>query len=77
MDRYLDWTYDKEAYGTLPDVVKNLHDHDQKHIIIVVSGHQKYMIIVVIGHQRYMIIVVSGHQKYMIIVVSGHAHVTS
>ncbi|KAK2181122.1 hypothetical protein NP493_410g04035 [Ridgeia piscesae] len=38
MDRYLDWTYDKEAYGTLPDVVKNLHDHDQKHIIIVDPG---------------------------------------
>ena len=37
MDRYLDWTYDKQAYSGLPDVIRNLHDNDQKYMIIVVS----------------------------------------
>ena len=38
MDKYLDWTYDKTKYAGLPDIVKDLHDHGQKYVIIVVSS---------------------------------------
>jgi len=38
MKLYLDWTYDADgAYADLPAIVKDLHDHDQKYVIIVVS----------------------------------------
>ena len=37
MNQHLDWTYDKDgAYPDLPDIVKDLHDHSQKYVIIVV-----------------------------------------
>ena len=38
MDKYLDWTHDKNRYGDLPQIVDDLHSHDQKYIIIVVSA---------------------------------------
>jgi len=37
MKEHLDWTYDDGAYAGLPDIVKDLHDHSQKYVIIVVS----------------------------------------
>ena len=36
MERFEDWTYDKKKFAGLPDVVKDLHDNDQKYVIIVV-----------------------------------------
>ena len=38
MSQFEDWTYDKKAFVDLPDVVADLHDHDQKYVIIVVSN---------------------------------------
>jgi len=38
MKLHLDWTYDADgAYADLPAIVKDLHDHNQKYVIIVVS----------------------------------------
>jgi len=38
MKLHLDWTYDDDGnYRGLPDIVKDLHDHSQKYVIIVVS----------------------------------------
>jgi len=38
MKQHLDWTYDADgAFPDLPDIVKDLHDHSQKYVIIVVS----------------------------------------
>ena len=37
MDKGRDWTYDKKLFGGLPDVIRNLHAHNQKYMIIVVS----------------------------------------
>lgn len=37
MDRYLDFTLDAN-FATLPDVVKDLHAHNQRYVLIVVHG---------------------------------------
>lgn len=37
MDRYLDFTVDAK-FSALPDMVKDLHAHDQRYVIIVVPG---------------------------------------
>lgn len=37
MDRYLDFTVDAK-FSTLPDMIKDLHAHDQRYVIIVVPG---------------------------------------
>lgn len=37
MDRYLDFTLDSK-FSTLPDMIKDLHAHDQRYVIIVVPG---------------------------------------
>ena len=34
----MDWTYDEENYKSLSDIVKDLHDHDQKYVVIVDPG---------------------------------------
>lgn len=37
MRAHLDWTYDSDGkFAGLPDVVKDLHDHGQHYIMIVV-----------------------------------------
>eukprot|EP00052_Salpingoeca_macrocollata_P028710 m.281612 g.281612 ORF g.281612 m.281612 type:complete len:898 (+) comp22892_c0_seq3:862-3555(+) len=44
MDKHLDFTYDPVAYAELPDVVRNLHDHNQHYIQIIdpgISSEQK------------------------------------
>ena len=33
----LDFTYDEETYAELPSLVEDLHRHEQKYIIIIVS----------------------------------------
>lgn len=37
MDRYLDFTLDSK-FSALPDMIKDLHAHDQRYVIIVVPG---------------------------------------
>jgi hypothetical protein len=38
MASHLDWTFDGNgSYSGLPAVVDDLHDHDQKYVIIVVG----------------------------------------
>ncbi len=37
MDHYLDWTYDNETFEGLPEIVDDLHNYGQKHIMIIVS----------------------------------------
>jgi len=38
MNVHLDWTYDANgSYSELPEIVNDLHNHTQKHVIIVVS----------------------------------------
>lgn len=38
MDRFLDFTYDPEHFNTLPDLVKDLHAHDQRYVMILDPG---------------------------------------
>ncbi|XP_067936400.1 lysosomal alpha-glucosidase-like [Watersipora subatra] len=48
MNKHYDWTYDKDRFTTLPDIVKDLHDHGQHYIMIVdpgianVTGYKPY-----------------------------------
>ncbi|CAG5131378.1 unnamed protein product, partial [Candidula unifasciata] len=34
MTSHRDWTYDKDRYGNLPNIVKDLHDNNQRYIIM-------------------------------------------
>lgn len=36
MNASKDWTYDQENYGDLPSVIEDLHNNQQRYIIIVV-----------------------------------------
>lgn len=38
MERFLDFTFDSEKFATLPDLVKDLHAHDQRYVMILVHG---------------------------------------
>uniref|UniRef100_A0A673AJL8 Lysosomal alpha-glucosidase-like n=1 Tax=Sphaeramia orbicularis TaxID=375764 RepID=A0A673AJL8_9TELE len=38
MDKFMDFTYDPTNFGTLPDLVKDLHAHDQRYVIILDPG---------------------------------------
>ncbi|KAM6939968.1 lysosomal alpha-glucosidase [Xenentodon cancila] len=38
MDRFMDFTFDSTKFGTLPDLVKDLHAHNQKYVIIIDPG---------------------------------------
>lgn len=38
MDRFLDWTYDKNKFAGLPEVVQDLHSNGQHFVIIVDPG---------------------------------------
>jgi alpha-glucosidase (family GH31 glycosyl hydrolase) len=38
MKDHLDWTYDKDNFTDLKNVVKDLHDHGQHYIMIVVRS---------------------------------------
>ncbi|XP_072320167.1 lysosomal alpha-glucosidase [Eucyclogobius newberryi] len=38
MDRFLDFTYDPVNFNTLPDLVKDLHEHDQRYVLILDPG---------------------------------------
>jgi len=38
MKLHLDWTYDDVAFHDLPDIVKDLNDHSQKYVIVVVCS---------------------------------------
>ena len=38
MDQYLDFTLDSTNFATLPDLVKDLHAHDQRYVMILVNG---------------------------------------
>ncbi|XP_061576253.1 lysosomal alpha-glucosidase [Cololabis saira] len=38
MDRFLDFTFDSTNFGTLPDLVKDLHTHNQKYVMIIDPG---------------------------------------
>ena len=37
MRDHLDFTYDQELYEDLPELVDDLHDNDQRYVMIVVS----------------------------------------
>ena len=37
MDQYLDFTLDPTNFATLPDLVKDLHTHDQRYVMILVN----------------------------------------
>lgn len=41
MDQFLDFTFDSTKFGTLPDLVKDLHDHDQRYVMILV--HRSFL----------------------------------
>ncbi len=36
MDRFMDFTFDPTKFATLPDLVKDLHAHDQRYVMILV-----------------------------------------
>ena len=36
MDRSLDFTFDPTAFSTLPDMVKDLHSHGQRYVMMLV-----------------------------------------
>lgn len=36
MDQFMDFTYDPTKFGSLPDLVKDLHAHDQRYVMILV-----------------------------------------
>ncbi|XP_040043282.2 lysosomal alpha-glucosidase [Gasterosteus aculeatus] len=38
MDRFMDFTFDPDKFGTLPDLVKDLHAHDQRYVMILDPG---------------------------------------
>lgn len=38
MHTWYDWTYDTDKFAALPDIVKDLHDHGQHYIMIVVGS---------------------------------------
>lgn len=38
MDQFLDFTFDSTKFGTLPDMVKDLHAHDQRYVMILDPG---------------------------------------
>ena len=38
MDRYLDFTYDTNKYDSLPDMVSDLHAHNQSYVMILDPG---------------------------------------
>ncbi|KAF6039150.1 GAA [Bugula neritina] len=38
MNKFYDWTYDKDKYADLPSIVKDLHDNGQHYIMIVDCG---------------------------------------
>ncbi|KAK6185390.1 hypothetical protein SNE40_007635 [Patella caerulea] len=38
MTEHRDWSYDTNTYGELPAIVKDLHDHDQKYVMILDPG---------------------------------------
>uniref|UniRef100_A0A8P4K6Y5 Alpha glucosidase 2 n=1 Tax=Dicentrarchus labrax TaxID=13489 RepID=A0A8P4K6Y5_DICLA len=38
MDRFLDFTFDSTQFATLPDLVKDLHAHDQRYVMILDPG---------------------------------------
>uniref|UniRef100_A0A8C5HSV2 Lysosomal alpha-glucosidase-like n=1 Tax=Gouania willdenowi TaxID=441366 RepID=A0A8C5HSV2_GOUWI len=38
MDNFMDFTFDSTLFGTLPNMVKDLHAHDQRYIIILDPG---------------------------------------
>ena len=37
MHNHLDFSYDNETFGNLPDMVDDIHAHGQKYVIITVS----------------------------------------
>ena len=37
MRDHLDFTYDQEQYGELPELVDDLHENGQRYVMIVVS----------------------------------------
>ncbi|XP_052362878.1 lysosomal alpha-glucosidase-like [Oncorhynchus keta] len=38
MDRSLDFTFDPTAFSTLPDMVKDLHSHGQRYVMMLDPG---------------------------------------
>uniref|UniRef100_A0A4W6G9R1 Alpha glucosidase 2 n=1 Tax=Lates calcarifer TaxID=8187 RepID=A0A4W6G9R1_LATCA len=38
MDQFMDFTYDSSKFATLPDMVKDLHAHDQRYVMILDPG---------------------------------------
>ncbi|KAG7486476.1 lysosomal alpha-glucosidase-like [Solea senegalensis] len=38
MDQFLDFTFDSTKFATLPDLVKDLHAHDQRYVMILDPG---------------------------------------
>ena len=36
MERFLDFTFDPASFATLPDMVKDLHAHGQRYVMILV-----------------------------------------
>lgn len=36
MDRSLDFTFDPQQFATLPDMMKDLHSHGQRYVMILV-----------------------------------------
>lgn len=36
MDRFMDFTFDSTNFATLPELVKDLHAHDQRYVMILV-----------------------------------------
>lgn len=36
MEHFLDFTFDSAKFDTLPDLVKDLHAHDQRYVMILV-----------------------------------------
>ena len=39
IDQRLDWTYDKQNFNELPEIIDDLHKHGQRYINIIVLHH--------------------------------------
>lgn len=48
MDQFMDFTYDPTKFDTLPEMVKDLHAHDQRYVIILV--HRRCVFVCVSLH---------------------------
>lgn len=43
MDRFMDFTIDPTKFSTLPDLVKDLHAHNQRYVMMLVPRRLQWL----------------------------------